>query len=86
MILLLKLNNFLTSNKISWLNCVGMCTDGCPTMLGIYNGLIVLIQKVAPHVKYTHCMIHRGSLASKKLPKTLNLILGNIFKKTLTFI
>jgi hypothetical protein len=53
-----------------------MCTDGCPTMLGVYNGLIALIKKTAPHVKFTHCMIHRGSLASKQLPQNLKIILG----------
>ena len=58
-----------------------MCTDGCPTMLGVYNGLIALIRKIAPHVQFTHCMIHRGSLASKKLPQQLKIILGKTHLK-----
>ena len=40
-------------------------------MLGVYNGLIALISRIAPHVQFTHCMIHRGSLASKKLTQEL---------------
>ena len=38
-----------------------MTTDGCPTVLGY----ISLMRKIAPHVKYKHCIIHRGSLASE---------------------
>jgi hypothetical protein len=58
-----------------------MCTDGCPTMQGVYNGLIALISRIAPHVQFTHCMIHRGSLASKKLPQELKIILGKTHLK-----
>jgi hypothetical protein len=50
-------------------------------MLGAYNGIIALLSRIAPHVQYTHCMIHRGSLVSKKLPQELKIILGETHLK-----
>ena len=63
------INTFIKSNNISWTNCVGMCTDGCPTMLGAHGGLRAKIRQIAPHVKYIHCMIHRQVILHCKITK-----------------
>jgi hypothetical protein len=71
------INNFITSNNISWSNCVGMCTDGCPTMLGNNGGLKARVHEIAPHVKFTHCMIHRQALAAKSMQAALKSVMDN---------
>ncbi len=41
-------------------------------MVGKNDGLKAKVLEVAPHVKFTHCIIHRESLASKTLDSELN--------------
>ncbi|GBM86109.1 hypothetical protein AVEN_122834-1 [Araneus ventricosus] len=42
--------------------------DGGKSMPGCYKGLRGRIKIVAPHVTWSHCCIHRQSLAAKPLP------------------
>ncbi len=44
-------------------------------MLGKNKGLAALVREVAPHIRFTHCMIHREDLAAKTLPAELNAVL-----------
>ena len=39
------LDHFIESNGIPWRKCVGVCTDGAPTMLGKHIGLITEMKK-----------------------------------------
>ena len=39
------LNTFMQENKLSWLNCVVICTDGAPSMVGSVKGFIPLAKK-----------------------------------------
>lgn len=57
--------NYLCEKEISWANCCGICTDGGNSMSGCNVGLRGRIREVAPHVAWSHCCIHRQSLASK---------------------
>jgi len=72
-----KIDDFFISHKLNWSNCVGVCTDGAASMTGKNKGLLALIKKFhnASHIKYTHCMIHKEALASKKLSPDLDKIL-----------
>ncbi len=60
---------------MSWDKCVGICTDGAHSMTGRLSGLVTRVQNLAPLAKWTHCMIHRESLASKKMPECLETVL-----------
>ncbi len=64
-----KLDTKIKEMELSWDNCVGVCTD---VMVGKNDGLKAKVLEVAPHVKFTHCIIHRESLASKTLDSELN--------------
>ncbi len=68
-----KLSGKLNELGLCWDNCVGVCTDGAGSMLGKNKG--ALVREVAPHVRFTHCMIHREALAAKTLPAELNAVL-----------
>jgi len=71
------IDTFLYENDIKWDNCTGLCTDGAQSMSGHYAGLQALVKKKVPKVVWTHCMLHRASLVSKKMSGELN----NIFTK-----
>lgn len=70
-----KVDSKLGEVGLRWNNCVGVCTDGAGAMLGKNKGLSAMVRNVAPHVRFTHCMIHREALASKTLPSELNSVL-----------
>lgn len=65
-----KLDTKIREMELSWDNCVGV-----GTMVGKNKGLKVKVLEVAPHVKFTHCIIHHESFASKALDPELNSLL-----------
>jgi zinc finger BED domain-containing protein 5/7/8/9 len=71
-------NENLSIFKLSWKNCVSICTDGCPSMQGKNKGFVTLARQQNPNIVSVHCMIHRESLASKSLPKDLQSIMDQV--------
>ncbi|GBM85303.1 hypothetical protein AVEN_231121-1 [Araneus ventricosus] len=65
------IQGYFCENKIDWAKCCGVCTDGGKSMSGCYKGLRGRIKIVAPHLAWSHCCIHRQSLAEKPLPDLL---------------
>ncbi|XP_069083619.1 zinc finger BED domain-containing protein 5-like [Pleurodeles waltl] len=74
------LNEFLCSNDLNWDSCVGICTDGAPSMCGARAGLKAKVLKVAPHILWTHCMIHREALAVRNMDRELGEVLNSAVK------
>jgi len=72
--------NFFTNNNVDLKNCISITTDGAAAMTGKHVGLIKLVKDIVPSLKWTHCIIHREALASKKMPKTLTDVLAQIVK------
>uniref|UniRef100_A0A8C7Y7X1 DUF4371 domain-containing protein n=1 Tax=Oryzias sinensis TaxID=183150 RepID=A0A8C7Y7X1_9TELE len=72
------LDCFLTENGLKWENCIGVCSDGAQTMAGMKKGLRALIKKASPNVEWTHCVIHREALASRKLSSELSEVMSDI--------
>jgi len=66
--------------SINWSNCCGLCTDGGKSMSGIYSGLRGRVMRIVPNINWSHCCIHRQSLASKNLPGELKLVLDEVVK------
>lgn len=75
-----KLDNKLKEEGLSWDECIGVCTDGAAAMLGKKKGLKARVLQVAPHIKFTHCIIHREALASKTLGPELKSVLDTAIK------
>lgn len=73
-------NDFMNCNNINWENCLDVCTDGARAMAGHYGGLQALIRKKAPEMIWTHCIIHRESLASQNMCPSLNTVLQTVIK------
>ena len=61
------------------MNCISVCTDGDATMTGCNSGVITCIKQVSPEIVGMHCMIHRETLASKKLNETLGTVLEDLY-------
>uniref|UniRef100_A0A3B4Y6R1 HAT C-terminal dimerisation domain-containing protein n=1 Tax=Seriola lalandi dorsalis TaxID=1841481 RepID=A0A3B4Y6R1_SERLL len=66
------MDNYFTENSLDWQNCVGVCSDGTASMTGRHHGVIRQILEHAPEAKWTHCFLHRESLAAKKMSPELN--------------
>ena len=50
---------------LSWDSCVGICTDGAPSMVGCIKSFASLVEKQNPYILQTHCFLHREVLVSK---------------------
>ena len=74
-----SLNGYI-SGKLKWSFCVGICTDGAAAMTGRLSGLISRIKEVAPESEFTHYIIHREMLASRKMSPELNNVLNDVVK------
>uniref|UniRef100_A0A3P8SK73 HAT C-terminal dimerisation domain-containing protein n=1 Tax=Amphiprion percula TaxID=161767 RepID=A0A3P8SK73_AMPPE len=75
-----KLDSKLKEEGLSWDVCISVCTKGAAAMLGKKKGLKARVLQVAPHVNFTHCIIHREALASKMLDPELNSVLETATK------
>ena len=73
-------DNFMASNNIEWSWCVGVCTDGAATMTGKRSGLWERVRDKVPTAAFTHCMIHRESLASKRMSADLKSVFDQAIK------
>ncbi|GBM21248.1 Zinc finger BED domain-containing protein 5 [Araneus ventricosus] len=67
---------YFCGNEMDWTKCCGVCTDGGKSISGCYKGVRGRIKIVAPHAAWSHCCIHRKSLATKPLPNSLKEVLN----------
>ncbi len=70
------LDGYIRHAGMLWDKCVGICTDRARSMTGRLRGFVTRFQNSAPLAKWTHCMVHRESLASKKMPECLKTVLN----------
>ena len=62
---------------LSWECCISICTDGAGAMAGKHRGSLAGVSQIALHINFTHCIIHRGNLASKTLDQQLKCVLNS---------
>ncbi len=79
------LDEYFTEKGLDWKYCTGICTDGVAAMMGKHHGVVKQIQERAPEAKWTHCFLHRESLATKQMPPELHEVM-NIAVKTVNYI
>lgn len=73
-----SISSYLEKFNVSWDLCVGICTDGAPSMVGSIKGFCSLAKARNPKIISTHCFLHRESLVSKTLPATLKPVLEQV--------
>lgn len=74
------INSFFSENQLEWKNCVSVCMDGAKSMSGHITGLVGFIKNVSPECNFTHCVLHREALATKRLPDELKKVLDESVK------
>ena len=67
-------------NQLGWKNCVAVCSDGAPSMLGVYRGFASYVKAVNPKIIITHCMIHREALVARDLQPELYTVMQDVIK------
>lgn len=70
--------SYLFKFNLTWDQCVGIFTDGSPSMIGYIKGFITFAKNKNLNIISTHCFLHRESLISKTLPITLKPILDQV--------
>ncbi|XP_025415283.1 protein FAM200A-like [Sipha flava] len=74
------INAFFENNEISWSMCKAICTDGTAAFTGSKKGFRAKVNEISPSILFTHCMIHREALASKKLEPFVNEVLQDAIR------
>ncbi len=74
------MTSYLESLNLSWHLCVGVCTDGAPSMTGCLKGFVALVKEVNPSVASTHCFLHREALIAKTIGDDLKGVLETAVK------
>ena len=66
---------------LSWKSCIGICTDGAPSMVGSLKGFTTLVkERQNPNIILTHCFLHREALTAKTLGDELKKVLNQVIK------
>ena len=66
------------NKKARWENCVSLCTDGAPAMLGARHGFTERVGKINPSVQVVHCLLHRENLAAQHLSLDLSAVMKEV--------
>ena len=69
------LSSYLESYNLSWNQCVGICTDGAPSMIGSVQDFVSRVKEKNSEVITTHCFLHREVLVSKSIGNDLKQVL-----------
>ncbi|KAM4748802.1 zinc finger BED domain-containing protein 5-like [Rhinophrynus dorsalis] len=72
------LTAYLESVSLSWNACVGVCTDGAPSMTGSMKGFVSLIKQQHPGIISTHCFLHKEALVAKTLAPEFKDVLSQV--------
>ena len=59
------LSKYLKENELTWKECVELCTDGAPSMIGLIKGFVSFVKKVNSEIISTHCFLHREVFIGK---------------------
>ena len=65
---------------LSWECYISICTDGAGVMVEKHKGFLARVSQIAPHINFTHWIIHRENLASKTLDQQLKCVLASAVK------
>ena len=76
---------FFTEKSLNWTRCSSICTDAATSITGTIKGFVTLAKEKNPNVKWTHCIMHREALASKRMSPQLHDVL-NCSIKVINFI
>uniref|UniRef100_A0A0L8IF98 Uncharacterized protein n=1 Tax=Octopus bimaculoides TaxID=37653 RepID=A0A0L8IF98_OCTBM len=74
------LSSYQETRHLSWKDCVGICSDGAPSMVGSIKGFISLVKQENLDIISTHCFLYGEDLVSKSLGDELKKVFDNATK------
>ena len=75
------LSNYLVKWDLSWKSCIGICTDGAPSLVGSLKGFITLVKgRQKPNIITTHCFLRKEALVAKTLGDELKEVLNQVIE------
>jgi len=74
------LTTYLKNHGLSLDSCIGIRSDGAPTMVGSIKGFVSLVKKRNPTFVRTQCFIHREVLIAKIAQNELKEVLSEVIE------
>ena len=71
-------DGFMKENNLLWTSCVGICTDGAPSMVGSKKGFTAVAKKENEKIIFTHCFLHRENLVAKTIRNKLKEVMDQV--------
>ena len=59
-----KVNFFFKEHQLEWSNCVSVCGDGAPAMMGSNKGFMSFVKRKNNNISVVHRLLHRENLAT----------------------
>ena len=70
-----KTVNFFEEHQLEWSNCVSVCADGAPAMMGSKKGFMSFMKEKNDNISVVHCLRHAENLATKDIQKNLAIVI-----------
>lgn len=76
----LLIDKFFVEHQLLWDNCLAVCTDGAPAMIGSRIGFCAKVKERNPDVVLIHCFLHRENLATRDMQPDLHQVLKDVIQ------
>ena len=73
-----KVDSFFRQHQLEWSDYVSVCADGAPSMRICKKGFMTLMKKENKNISVVHCLLHRESLAAKKIQGDLAVVFKEV--------
>ena len=73
-----KVDFFFEEHQLEWSNCVSVCADGAPAMMGSNKGFMSFVKRKNNNFSVVHCLLHRENLATKEIQENLAIVFKEV--------
>ena len=73
-----KVDFFYEEHQLEWSNCVFVCADGAPAMMGSNKGFMSFVKRKNNNISVVHCLLHRENLATKEIQENLAIVFKEV--------
>ena len=73
-----KVDFFFEEHQLEWSNCVYVCADGAPAMMGSNKGFMSFVKRKNNNISVVQCLLHRENLATKEIQENLAIVFKEV--------
>jgi len=73
-----KVDSFFKEHRLDWSDCVSVCADGAPSMMGSKKGFMSFVKKENKNISVVHCLLHQENLAAKEIQEDLAIVFKEV--------